>query len=278
LKTQWEYRYITEDFLFEKDYKYIGTIESNDPAYLAEGYPTKFEFRFKIIPSKNKKVNGSKQSGDFIITVPFEYDKAKNVITTILYNIYQRMTFQYGKLKLLGGLIMGEHIPETDKEKEMIGENKYFAHLSIEEVGRETIFNSKAFQNNLKNPLDIGLVSQFNQAVQSKHIINKFIGLFKILEDTYSRNKKGERIKEVLKNDDLFNIYSKIVKNENKTRENFESLIDSIVEARHKCSHLKNNKKYGFLPDDPRLEEEVRPYLNIIEILSFEVIIAGKKN
>ncbi len=48
--------------------------------------------------------------------------------------------------------------------------------------------------------------------------------------------------------------------------------MDALINIRNKCAHLKNDKKFGYLPTDVRVDTEVNKYLPIVEFLSREVI------
>ncbi len=96
---------------------------------------------------------------------------------------------------------------------------------------------------------------------------------FKILESLFPKNQ--QKLKDCLKNDsDLYSIYKKTFKlNDNKkSKKSFSDFIESIVSAKHRCAHLKTKKNFGYVPIDPKIKEEVEPFLTPLEVLTYECI------
>lgn len=273
MKTKWEYRFETDGFVFPKKYSFLGQLNSDDENYLSEGYPSKFDFNVQIEPNEKKKSDPDKQFGKLFLTVPFRYNKAKGIVNHILYKINTHINFEFGKFKIHGGFISGERIPDTDEEEVEIGEEKYFIHMVLETVPQEKSFSPKTLIDSLQKNADSELMVQYNHANNCTHPITKFVEFYKIIEDTYSKNFKGEIIKKTLKKSDLKSVYETVCRNEDLECDNFEDFIDKIVDSRNKCSHLKNKRQFGYLPNDSRLENEVEPFIFLLKRITHEIIV-----
>jgi hypothetical protein len=279
MKTEWWFRFETKGLFFQKEHKYIGT--TNDAVSL-DIFDTlqKISFDFRIVPEKESKHPSVDQSGTLYITIPRPYDeKSKSIAYTLAHMIAQRINFESCEFRILGGAFFGKRIAETPEEEKEVGDAPYFAELHIVEVEEPYAFDSKSFADNSKAPLDTGLVSQYNESKKAHNPIDKFLGFFKILESRYTSTK--QKLKECLENsEELFKIYRRIFKfgSIEQARHSFTEFIGAIVHARHRCAHLKANKSFGYVPVDPRIEIEVKPFLIPLEILTYEVIMHNGRN
>ena len=64
----------------------------------------------------------------------------------------------------------------------------------------------------------------------------------------------------------------KLINDNKKSKKSFSDFIESIVYARHRCAHLKTRKNFGYVPSDPKIKEEVEPFLAPLEVLTYECI------
>lgn len=272
MKSKWQYKFRTYDFVLEKKIELKLLLEFQKPYPPKNEFPRQIPFDLCLKPDFKSKMTDESQNGWIYITIPYPLEKSQKIIHSILFQIYNKMNFEYGKFEILTGFYLGEHLPETKSEKDQIGENKYFGGITIEEVPNVPHLNTKKIEKTFNQNIDIGLASQFNHAKQANHIIEKFIGFFKILEDRYSTNNPNESAKIQLKNDELYEIYKTIVIQYN-SRSDFELYIDSIVDARHKCSHLKRKNKFGYLPSDKKLQTEVKPLISTLEKIAYNLVL-----
>jgi len=266
---------------FEKEHKYKGTAIGLIQNEADLDIPKEFSFDICISPDKKLKDKKADQTGCLYITLPLPHEKAKHIAHIIAHHVAQKITFEFGEFSLYGGFISGKRIPETPEEEIEIGENLYFAELKFVEAVDPPTFDSKMFSEISNLKLDMVLVSQHNAAKKATNPVDKFLGFFKILESRFSPNNKIKQLGERLKNNrELFKIYENTFRFETKeqSQKAFEEFIDAIVHARHRCAHLKANKGFGYTPIDPRLKNEVEPYLALLEILTYETIMKLSEN
>lgn len=260
MKTEWTFYFKTHGFVFEKNYKFKGTVLIKNKIEVDK----KIEFKLLIEPEKEKERNiYFDQAGKINITIPFDKDESKKYIDLIIFQVSQKISYEFGNMEINGGLVTGEQIPETEREKEILGDNTCFAEANIDILDKLPVFNPKIMNHNRQN---IELMSQYNHATKLKSIVEKFTALFKVLENIYSKNIPRERIKDTLNNDDLFNIYrNAFIENEIVNRRKYKEFVDQIVDIRHKCSHLKKQHQFGYLPYDKELETEVKPIMEKLQ-------------
>jgi hypothetical protein len=48
----------------------------------------------------------------------------------------------------------------------------------------------------------------------------------------------------------------------------FEAFAKNIVDIRHRCAHLKLGAGFGYVPADPAIESEVKPYLPLLAAMT----------
>lgn len=270
MQSEWEFKFKAFDFIFEKEHKFEGTISEKNSFKPLEGYPETIPIFFRIVPSFEKDdMSGVKCDGSLFIKLPFSQEKAEKVVFYILHQIVERIKFNFGKFEIISGFITGEHIPENEEEKQQIGDKKYFVTMRFQEIIPEPIFDPKSFIK--ASSCDIDMLTIYNTAKEAIPPIDKFFGFFKILENRYTSNGKRNSLKNNLENRELFELYKKFI-NDSSDWNFFKVEMDVLVDIRHKCAHLKNDKKFGYLPTDTRVDTEVNKYLPIVEILSRELI------
>jgi hypothetical protein len=149
-----------------------------------------------------------------------------------------------------------ERIPETEEEKEEVGElTHHILKIALETVPEKQTFNPETLNGSGLPAYNPVLLKLFNNAESKRDIIDKYLTRFKILETEFIDNNSREPAKKQLKNSsNLYNVFMSSVPSESANRQLFENLIDNFVDARGKCAHLKKYK-YGYLPDDHMLSE-----------------------
>lgn len=270
MKTEWEYSFDTTDCRFEKVLNFSGQLNKNDESN------TVIHFSAKIVPEKDKKRDGFTQSGKLFINLPMPYDEAKPIAEYLAHHLSQEIAFQFGDFTLRGGLILGKNIPESEEEEKELGDAPYFAEVNLVEVRDPVAFDSASFEDISHLPLDQHLLAQHLSARQSKSPIERFLGFFKILESEFSPSSKKETLRESLTNSDvLFQIFSASFQPRGETdiRQSFSEFVDAVVHARHRCAHLRKNKGFGYSPIDSDVKTAVEPYIQPLDILTYETII-----
>ncbi|TRO81727.1 methylamine utilization protein MauJ [Desulfuromonas acetexigens] len=280
MKTKWHFHFQTNDFVFEKEHKFIGSANGLN-VNIAENLPENLELEISISPDKEKNNPNAEQTGTLYITLPLTHDEAKPVIHHLAFMISQKIAFDHGDFKLLGGLLVCERLPETPEEIEEVGDTPFSVVVNLVEAVPPPKFDSQKFAKKSEDSIDFRLVTQHNEARNTKNAIAKFIAFFKILESQFPPTHKKQHIKDTLKtNSDLLNVFTSIFEftTEEEALQGFISFIDSIVHARHRCAHLKVNKNFGYLPFDPKIKEEVEPFLGPLEALTYETITKLSKS
>jgi hypothetical protein len=273
MKTEWRFTYQAKDFFFQKEFKYLG--QTGELQLDTDAPPQKLSFEIRIDPDNPYKRPGIEQTGSFYLTLPLPYEKAKPHASALAQVIAERISFESGHFRLVGGVISCKRIPETPEEEREVGDKPYAVEMRIIEVPETPQFHSKAFTEKSNLNMDIGLVSQHNSARMAKNPIDKFLGFFKIIEAQFASRCK-EPIHECLsKNADLLGIYKSTFNfaTEDQALTSFLEFVSAIVKARHQCAHLKSDKKFGYVPIDPRLKVEVEPFLVQLQVLTYHIIL-----
>lgn len=282
MKTEWTFHYGTKGFIFEREVKYKGKLKFLEkgpslgvPTHL-HGKPENMLIYVRIAPDANPRNPSVEQTGSIFITIPLSYEQAKPIAYKVAYSLAHRITFESGEFSIHGGLVICKSIPETHEEEREIGDKPYCIKMHLEEVVDPPKFNSKAFVEMSKSSLDIRLIAQHNMAKSASNPIDKFLNFFKILESQCPPRGKKQTLQDSLEGDKkLFKIFHNTFKFESMDRawESFSKFIKSIVYSRHRCAHLKENTNFGYVPIDPKIREEVEPFLEALEILTYEMII-----
>jgi hypothetical protein len=273
MKTEWQFFFKTKEFVFEKEYRFQGSM-SNITDIDGEKSLADFSLYIHIVPNKKPSKTLNTHRGKVYITLPFGLKEGKELIETVAYEFAQRISFEYGKFEIIFGSLFGKRIPETEEEEIEVGDSPWFFEMNVVEAVGSPKFNPNKLAA-LPSSMDSGLIATFNSAKNSDNEVNQFLGFFKIIEKKFPPKNKQQSIKEcLLGNMDLFNIYTKVFSHNSieEAKEEYISYITAIVKARHGCAHLKAEKNFGYIPNDPRIESEVRPYLQSIELITYYAI------
>lgn len=275
MKSKWRFIFETYDFFFEKEHKYRGSID--DRRFLKENHIEEkiLNFEALIKPDKKKLTNYSgDQTGILFIILPLGVKESKNVAYFLAHSIADKISLDSGRMEFPIHLVDCEQIPENDHEKELIKGQEIYCEFSITEYLGPQPFNSEVFNKGTSVEVPLSIVKQFNIAKNSTNIIEKFNGLFKIIENFSPPKSKKQYLKQtILANEQLRDMFFKIFPDSNRNKqERYESFISEIVDMRHECSHLKLYKDFGMAPTDPRVKEKIEPLANQLEILTYNMI------
>ena len=275
MKTEWQFPFETKGFHFEKEHKYKATTKGLG-SYLDEhGDPLELSFEIRISPDRERHNPRADQCGNLFITLPLTYEKSEPVVHELACYIAHKISFEYGEFNIMGGMTICKRIPETPEEEKEVGDAPYAVHMSMVEVPPVPAFNPEDFIEQSGTPMNVGLISQHVETKKTKNPIDRFLGFFKILESQFPPQSKRQHIRDCLKNSkELFSVFTTVFKfdSADKSLQEFNDFIDAIVHARHRCAHLKADKKFGYVPIDPKVKEEVEPYLVTLEMLTYETI------
>lgn len=261
MKTEWQFRFEAIDFHFSKEHKYKGS--ANDPVDFGDGPIDCLEFEVRIEPENGKDCSpGVEQVGTLYITLAYGQEEAKPIALWVAQYMAQQISFQSGRFTVQYGMTTCKRIAETEEEEREFGDELYSVELNLQEVVPVPAFDSDKFQENLGKPVDMRLLSQFNDAAEDKSPIKRFLGFFRILESLFSGAKKLPLKLAFKESEKLRSNFYKLA-----PEGDFEGFVNEIVNIRHRCAHLKLDKSFGYSPIDPKVDEEVRPYLFVLEEL-----------
>jgi hypothetical protein len=270
MKSEWEFQFETRDFHFEKEHKFLAT--ANNPVLLGEKKVEQLEVAIKIVPRDATPPPFVEQLGSMFITLPYSKEESKSFAYYVAQMMEDRITFQSGDFRIRYGLVKCKRIAETPEEEMDFGDRLYSIEGRVVEIIPTPSFNSEVFKALPSYGLHAGLISQYNETKRDTSPIRQFLGFFKILESLYHTGGKRQTLKQaLLDSTDLQMIYTSLVKDDN-----FEGFANDVVEIRHRCAHLKLGAGFGYLPADPAIESEVKPYLPLLEDITYACIIGAK--
>lgn len=275
MKTKWQFFFETSDFIFEKEHKFRGSISKGAVSKAGVNDDEKIEFEMIIAPDKEQKLLNAEQTGIMYLTIPYNYEEGKEIVKGIAYLLLQRISFDFGEMKLHMGMIMCERLPETPEEVELVGDKPFAAEMTVEEVVPPPTFDAKKLSDQSSINMDTRLVVQHNAARKSKNPIEKFLGFFKILETIYGPHSNKVSLKDAFLESKPFNdLFNKVFRYESAERyeQEFVSFTDNIVKVRHRCAHMRLKKDFGYWANDPKVKEEIEPCLGALEALTYYAI------
>lgn len=274
MKTKWQF-FLETDFLFDREYKFRGSIPKDAVTSTGKKTNEQIEFNMSIVPDKEQKHPTAEQTGIMYITIPFTYEEGREVVKGMAYLLSERISFDFGKMKIHTGLILCERIPETPEEAEQIGDAPFAAEMTLEEVVSPPTFDAKKLSDQSLINMDTRLVAQHNAAREHKNPIEKFLGFFKIIETLYGPHSDKIKFKDALvHNADLFNLFRKAFQFETAEdyKREYAMFIEKIVKGRHRCAHMRLKKDFGYWSSDPRVKTEIEPYIGALEALTYYAI------
>lgn len=269
MRVRWQFYFEYEDLKFEKTYTY-GVPISKEHAE-AFGLPAQ-EFEATVtIEADEEKHDSLRQLGKINIFLPGNNEKTKNLAYSLAMSLAEHVTFSQARIRIDGSFISNELLPETPEEEAEVGENRFSWAMQLKRVGDKVPFDSASLQRVTNNPL----IKQFNEANDAKSPVDRFIGLFKILEDLFG----GQPVKASFKSStELKQIALQHLQTEVRgvTRQisepEFEKLVDELVNTRHECAHLRSSTGFGITYGDARVQSDVEPLLVTLEMLAYEAI------
>lgn len=274
MKSRWDFFIECEDIRFERVHKFLAAVTAEHAT--AMGLPAEsFDAEIVIEPDKESYDPTVEQTGKLKVTVPGTQEQTKTAAYWLAKNAADQITFSQGRVRINYGLVTGEHLPETPDEEKQIGDTPYFAQAQLIEVKPAPSFDGAALTSVKSSPL----LQQFNDANAAKNPIDRYLGLFRILEDVYGPTDKKTHIAQALKSsDELFSFAEKHISIEqsgkptNMTRNDFSNLVDKFVKARHQCAHLQRKKDFGITHGDPRARMEIEPLAKMVSELAREAL------
>jgi hypothetical protein len=274
VKTRWQFFFECEDIRFERAHEFEAVVTSEHA--VAFGLPAEeFVARIKFEPDKESYVPTAEQTGQLHIIVPGNNEQTKALAFWLAVNAAEQISFSQGKIKIAYGLILGEHLPDSRDEEEQLGEARYFAEAHLVEARPPRVFDGDKLQRVSTNPL----MGQFNRANSAQNPIDRYLGLFRIIEALYGATNKRSTLAKTLKaSDELFRIAKKHIyitqggESEELKLDDYHRIIDKLVKTRHECAHLVNKDNFGITHVDSRVKKEVEPLANMIKNVVYEAV------
>jgi hypothetical protein len=240
MKTKWQFFFDTKDFFFEEEHKFRGSIPraafTNGSAEREE----RMEFEMSIVPDAERKRPTAEQTGTMNITVPCNYEEGKDVVKALAYLLSERISFDFGELKLLTGMILCERLPETSEERELVGYAPFAVEMSMVEVVTPPKFDAEQLIATLFIPYD-----------------------------------KREPLQDaLLSNKDFYKLFTNVLRHDSPEQQEkeYKKFVTQIVNGRHRCAHMKLKKDFGYWATDPRVKDEIEPHLHVLEVLTYYAI------
>jgi hypothetical protein len=269
MRVRWQFYFDYEDLKFERVYEYLVSITPEHAE--AFGLPAE-EFDAVLTLEADEENHGKvRQRGIINIFLPGTNTQTKDLAYSLAISLAEHISFSQARIELDGSFISSELLPETPEEEAEIGENRFSWTMQVREVLDKIPFDSNFLQKLTNNPL----LKQFNEANNAKSSVDRFIGLFKILEDLYG----GHPVKAALKSStDFMQLALQHLKIEESgavrqiSQTEFERLVDDLVNVRHECAHLRSSTGFGISYGDARVQSDVEPLLVPLEILAYEAV------
>jgi hypothetical protein len=274
MRARWEFHFDCTGIRFERVHEYEAPITEED----AEGFglpAVAFTALIRLEPDEKSYNPMAEQTGKLKITVPGKQQETESLAYWMARHVTEQVTFSQGEMKINYGLVLGELLPDTPEEAEQLGEKRFFAKAQLVEVIPPPAFDGSTLAKVSSSPL----MKQFNAADRATNPIDRFLGLFKILEDLYGPTSGKVKIADSLKaSAELFQLTQKHLHltengiNRPPTQAEYHDLIDKLVKVRHECAHLRSSKKFGITHGDHRVTTEVEPLIRPLRSLAFEAV------
>lgn len=284
MRSQWNFCFESKGLHIDQTSKFEGVIGIEQARDFGLA-PEEFKYSLLIEPDAEPKFKWMQQTGTLKVVLPGGMDQTKDLAYCIAVQASEQVSFSNGELKLLGGLITGEYLPDNPDEEKLLGEGRYFAVAHLAQYKPPPTFDRDAFIKLSGASIDGALMQQFNAAVKARNPIDIFIGLFKILENFYGPQKKEKKhlAKALKESTELFTLAATHLKFESKdisralTENDFSKLIDDLVSTRHNCAHLKRADSFGISHGDPEVQTKVEPLIGPLKKLAYEAIRTKNK-
>ena len=275
MKTKWQFFFEIKGFFFEKEHKFRGSIPKPAVSSIAADSEEKMEFEMSIVPDKEQKHPTAEQTGTMYVTIPYNYEEGKDMAKALAYLLSEKISFDFGEMKLHTGMIACERLPETPEEKELVGDAPFAVEMHMEEVGMPPKFDAEQLITQSGITMDTRLISQHNAAKRTSNPIEKFLGFFKIVETLFVPHGKRISAKDaLLGNTKFYKLFTKVLRYDSPEQyiEEFRKFVTQIVDGRHRCAHMRLEKDFGYWASDPRIKTEIEPYLQVLEVLTYYAI------
>lgn len=226
-----------------------------------------FEVEIVLEPETDERRAG--EWAKLHLTVRGTPERFSPFVERVAAEVAEHLAFYYDGLRLLGGMIFAERIPENDEERTAIGDTPHAVKASFVEADPPRRFDREHLRS---FPYSLGfgrLLRQFAAARASDNMIDSYLNMFKVVETLYHRGKLNAR--EALSRSDEFRRLLRrsfqMVANgtpQEPTDEDVTAMINRLVETRDNCAHLREHNSFGYAPGDPEVGSRVQRLYEIL--------------
>jgi hypothetical protein len=269
VESRWDFIYTCEGFRFERVHTYKALIPG-DKAKNLLGHPRAYDALIKFAPDDVPWDDRKSETGKLSITLPGDHNITEDPAKTLAVVVVQQVNFTSGgDLMLEGGLVTGEHLPETDEEEKALGEMRYFMRASIVEADEAQRFDGSKLAALDPDPL----IGQYLAARRAKNPIDQYLGFFRVLEAVYGGGRQPI-LQALSQSADLLRIAQENIPGVS-DQASWDGLAKKLKDLRNECAHLSKTRG-GLTPGDPRIDRELMPLLPVINILAKLSITGGQ--
>lgn len=170
MKSKFRFYFVSKNILFEGiqqlKVKLKGTLRPKKPSTNLLPKQIDMAVFIEIEPSKKEDLNRF-PDGELYITLPGEPDESFFMARILAHGLAEHLSFFYDDFKLEGGMESAERIPENDEEARLIGEDKYWVQLNLEEVPPPIKFDRKILS---LFPFSQTLQERFSSIIMQKNL------------------------------------------------------------------------------------------------------------
>jgi hypothetical protein len=274
MRARWDFFIDCVGIRFERTHKYKAQMTEQHARTF--GLPNvAFEALIVIVPDDESKNPLIEQTGKLKITLPGNNEQTRNLAFWLAEKVAHQVTFAQGKVKINYGMVLGEHLPDTPEDESQINDTPFFGNVQLIEVLPTPTFDGSSIKAVSSNPL----IQQFNDADHAKNPIDRYMGLFKILEDLYGPTSGKITLADALKSSRQLGGFAQqhLHMSENEkdralNQTDYFQLVDKLVKARHECAHLRSQKNFGVTHGHPRVSAEIEPLIGPLRELAYYAI------
>lgn len=263
MKTQWEFRIETRGLVLGQDRDFIGTAQPKNSK------PVSIEV--KVIRDSDAKSPAADDAGKVLMRIPGTPEDTEAIAYSAVHQLTERMAFPHGDIQVLGGLVVATKLPETDQEAEEIGDKRHVVRLSFEEFRGHPPVDGARLSGPALSAETSSLLRQFNSAKGLDNPVDRYVGLFKVLEKAFASKRGVSLLKDLQASDSFFALGAEVLHRSSDPeapleRRDFDDLLAKLVRIRDNCAHLRG--KTGYAPGDPAVSREVEPYADLLGALA----------
>src|SRR5438067_9595235 len=128
MRVRWDFLFECTGGRFDRIYKYAATISKKHAEEF--GLPSQeFDALIAIEPDEESNNLVAEQTGKLKIVLPGNSRQTKKLALWLSHYVVQKINVHQGEMRVIYGLIAGEHLPDTFEEMEQLGDTPFFAEV-----------------------------------------------------------------------------------------------------------------------------------------------------